>query len=466
MQFTLGPPAPAANAAAAPPPGYPPTPNAPTAPPGYPPGYGAPLPPPEEPVNPELEEVGRKAVEERDPDAPLPGRRTNKAQVFILAGIASVLMAGTALTLFFKLTQKKDADTERAGTVISDINIRIGDIPTGWMHDDAMKVKLKSPFVRSYRRENPEAYIAFGASEAPKGHAPRLSDMRADLDQSLRQIFVHERENDMVRPTTPAATSWLGEAIAQGDPYPNGFTFRAQSLDSLNWQGEAYMVSNRGIAYYWLAWCGEKDYESLKGEFAAFRDAFKLMDTRNNWKEMQSNVIDYKGDKVNYTISDAEDQWKEISPERFEALKPLEPDLDRRLEMSITPRRDRKAIPDTAELNVFVLDGNGDPLQVARKYVQDRETARIQTLNPGFTPPTFKERTMQPEGDPTPPNVPSSTPVVRLESNVAESRSAARLIVASGLKVDNKIVVVECWCPFNRRGVFETKFIQIASSLR
>jgi hypothetical protein len=461
MQFTLGPPAPTANTAP-PLPGYPPPPNYPTAPPGY----SAPPPPPQEPVNPEFEAVGRTAVEERDPDAPLPGRRKNKAQVFILAGIAAVLMAGTALTVYFKLTQKKDSTTNTV-TPFDDLNVGVDTPPEGWARDDSLRVRLGSPYVMSYKRENPEAYMAFGASIAPKGRVPRLSDIRSDLMQPLSKLFVRNRDDEKFTEEAPVAASWLGEPLAQSDPnHPNGFNFRALSTDGLIWKGEAYTVTHKGIAYFWLSWCGENDYEGLKGEFATFRGKFKLLEMRKDWQETQSNVIDFKGDKVPYTISDAEELWKEIPAGNYPPLKNLEPDLDRRLWMHITPKRGPKTNPHTAELSVYVLDGNGDPLQVARKYVEDMETARMRAANPDLTPPVFKERTSPPEGDPSPTTAYSATPIVRLESHVKEALNSDQLFVISGAKVGDKIVIVRCNCDFIHRRVFETKFVQIASSLR
>jgi hypothetical protein len=151
----------------------------------------------------------------------------------------------------------------------------------------------------------------------------------------------------------------------------------------------------------------------------------------------------------------------------FNALKEQEPDLDKRLRIYLTPKRDRKARPDEAELSVYLLDGGGDdPTEFARKFAEDRETNRIKLANPDLTPPTFKELTDQPQGDPTPDTVQAKTPVKRLLSDVKESRDAARLIVVSGIRVGDKTVVVHCWSEARKRDTFETKFVQIAASLR
>ena len=66
-----------------------------------------------------------------------------------------------------------------------------------------------------------------------------------------------KRENNIFG-TKPTA---LGEPIS-----PNsGFKFRAQTpSDGLAWAGEAYAVSHKGIAYYWLSWCEEREFDVIR----------------------------------------------------------------------------------------------------------------------------------------------------------------------------------------------------------
>jgi hypothetical protein len=445
MQFTLGPPQ-------APPPA---------------PSY-APPPPPPPPVDEEFEAVGRRAAAERDPDEMLPTRGSNKMQVYVLGGVACVCVALTGIALAFMVINKRNGSSSVSAdtlTKLKEVNVGVDPPPAGWSRDDTMRVKVGSPFVLSFRRENPEAYAAFGASEAPKGRSPRPGDMFNDLNQPLPKLFVMTREENSVRTEAPVASSWLGESISPNPPYPNGFKFRALSTDGLSWSGEAYTVAHKGIAYYWLSWCLESEYDGLKDEFARFRGKFKFLELRKDWKETQSSVIDFKGDKVSYTISDADEVWAEVPDREFAALKEADPDLNKVLRINKTPKRDRKALPDQAELSVFVLDGTGDPLAEARKYVENKETARIKAA--GEYTHTFEELTDPEQGDPVSPSgVPSNAPTVRLKSTVAEAKSASRLFVVSAIKVGDKIVVVQCWCEYAKRSAFESRFVQIAKSLR
>jgi hypothetical protein len=383
--------------------------------------------------------------------------------MLILAGVTAVLMLGTLAVGLFLIFGRGGGSSSANATRLEDLNVAIEGFPTTWTRDDNMRVKVGSPYAMVYRRESPEAYIAFGANEPEKGRMPRPSEMRRAMMAPFPKMF----DISTLRQEPPTASEWLGESITPAEPFPAGFTFRAQSTDGLTWKGETYTVANKGLAYHWLSWCGENDFESLKGEFADMRAKFKLLDLRKNWKETHSNVNDFKGDTVPYTISDAEGLWKEVPVAELEELKKVEPDLDKRLRIRLTPRRDRKARPEEAELSVYLLTGAaGDPTETARRYAKDLETNRIKQANSDFAPPTFTELTDAPQGDPTPNGVPATAPVARMLSNVKESKSANRLIVASGIKSGDKTVVVICWCEANKREIFETKFVQIASSLR
>src|SRR5262249_13575944 len=151
---------------------------------------------------------------------------------------------------------------------------------------------------------------------------------------------------------------------------------------------------------------------------------------RPGWRETRSNVIDYKGDQVPYTISDTEALWKEVPAADLEELRKAEPDrkLDKRLRMALTPRRDKKAQPDHAEMSVYVLPGAADATQEARRFVEEVETLRIKEANPELSV-TFQELTDPAQGDPSPEGPNNSTPVVRLLSNVKDSKSSNRLFV-------------------------------------
>ncbi|HEY1189298.1 MAG TPA: hypothetical protein VGE74_16720 [Gemmata sp.] len=436
MQFTLGPPAP-------PPPPPPERPRA--------------RPRGRDPVD-DFEAVGREAERDRADDVPRPGHRTSRYQLFILAGIAASLMAGTALVFIFKLMSRKTSSAGRESSLKApEWNFSIEGLPKGWTLDDTTKLKVSSPYAYGFKRENPEGYVVVGRTEYAKGRAPRGTEMRHDLERPFRKLFTKFEEEP------PLEATWMGQPVG-----PRlGFKFRAPSSDGLIWQGEAYAVSFKGIAYFWLGWSGESDFDNLKDDFAAFRNRFKLLDLRSNWRETVAPEVEYKGATVPYTFTDGDDVWKE---ESLEQEKKESPELDRWLRINHTPRGDRKALSDDADLRIYLVDGTGDPLQTARDYVQNLWTNHVKAANDQLPAPTFTERSGEPEGDPLPKG---ATPVIRLESQVLEpgtkkvlASSESRLVVVSGVRVGDKIVILHCWCEFSKRGTFESRFVQIASSLR
>jgi hypothetical protein len=392
-------------------------------------------------------------------------------QVFAIAGVVAVLLAGAAIAVVF--TMMRRGETEPQGDIVSrwpDYNAGVEALPPGWTRDDTMRVKVGSPYVVSFKRENPEAYVAFGAntfgSDHKKGRNPRPSEMRADLMKGLSNLFIRTTGDDSLRPEDPLTSKWLGEPVAADGPqYPNGFSFRAKLIDGgTAWRGEAYTVAHKGLAYYWMGWCPEENFDGLKAEFQSFRDKFRILELRKEWAPTQASVTDYKGDKVPYTFSDAEDVWKEAAVTDDE--RKHEPDLDKLLRLRITPRGNRHALPDEAELRVYVVESGGDPTETAREYAQRLETDRVKLLNPDFRPPTFEILTDAEQGDPIATTAPRTATIVRMRSKLAESRDASRLYVISGVRSGDKLVVLRCWCEWSKRGVLEARLTQIASSLR
>jgi hypothetical protein len=169
---------------------------------------------------------------------------------------------------------------------LEELNVGVPTSPPGWEMDDLARIKVGAPYIVAYRRPKPQAYAAFGASAPWRGRAPLPNEMRAVLCQPLSKLFdvAALREE-------PLETKWLGEAIAAN----HGMRFRARAADGQGWVGEAYAVAHKGIAYYWLSWCPESDFDELKDEFASFRGKFKLLGLRDDWKETRSNAIDFKG---------------------------------------------------------------------------------------------------------------------------------------------------------------------------
>ena len=181
-----------------------------------------------------------------------------------------------------------------------------------------------------------------------------------------------------------------------------------------------------------------------------------MLSPRDEWTEKKPAIVPHRGDKFDYTILDPDGVWKDADrkPETED------PKADKFLTAKITTEGfDR---PDEGELLVYVLDEPGEPIEVARRYVE-KEMNR-DTENRGTN--TFTKLEGEPEGDPTRNTVPANTPVLRLRSKNDRSREYSWLIALSAIRVGDKVVAVHARCPWDQRPVFEAKFIQIAGSLR
>jgi hypothetical protein len=287
--------------------------------------------------------------------------------------------------------------------------------------------------------------MAFAARDY-KTHMPRTSDLLSVLTQVLAKQF----DNIPARHEPVKGVTWMGQDAIF-------FTFRGTSRQSgRNVVGECHAVAFKGIGYWAVCWAGEDDYRDQPATFEATRGAFRLLAEREAWAAKKSAIVPHRGDKLDYTITDAEGIWKD-SDHKPEAE---DPKADKFLVAKVKHQGfDR---PDEAELVVYILDDAGDPLDAVRKYVE----ANMNRDPEGRGTNTFAKVDGEPAGDPVQNAIPTPTPVLRLRSKNDRSREYSWLIVLSAIRVGDKVVGVHARCPWDSRETFETKFVQIAGSLR
>jgi hypothetical protein len=373
-----------------------------------------------------------------------PPDRAGRRQTIVLATIVSVLLAGAALAIYFKVTS--DPSSSRASAELGELNLAFDPPGAPWSPDDAMRARLGTPVRLVYRRADPEAYVAICARDY-ETRPPRASELRDGLTGPLQKVC----ENLRVEAELPDAT-WLGRPA-------RAFRFRAQSRDG-NVGGVCHAVGYKGVAYWSVCWCGENDVEALLPEFEAVRERFRLLSHREGWQPKEGTTTEFRGEKADYRLTDTEGVWKPAE------TKPEEEDAQADLYLRAKIKRRGNDFPDESELLVYVVDGGGgDPLQDARKVVEEKRTAEIRRANDAFTP-AFKELTGDPDGEPSPNAGEPNAPVVRLHGTVPGASGQSRLTVVSGIRVNDKLVVVHAWCDWSQRPAFETAFMQIAGSLR
>lgn len=444
MRFTLGPPS--APPAPLPPgmthPGTAPTATFPGAPlTGYPPPPPAPL--GNLPAAPASAPSESPRVQVRMPvhGSPL--------QTALLVLVTVVALAGAGVAVWYKLTHTSQREPDNSAQVLKDLNLSLEPPPSPWTRDDEMKNKLGSPYRLVYRRDNPEAFIAFGAKDYDP-RSPRPSELRGGLTEALAILL----EPGTLRETDPEEPTWMGKEV-------KGFRFRGQLKTGAAVEGEAYAVTFRGLAYWFLAWTAENEvYQEQKAAFADARRRCSLLDLRKDWKEKQSPFVAFKNNVLGYTILDAQGIWKEQSAQQ---LAGEGPEADKFLRAQL--KRRGSDFTDDAELTVYVLPTAGEPLEVARAHVEAMANANRELQ--GKT--TFADFSEPLAGDPIP-EADGPAPILLLTSTNERDPNQARFWVISAIKVkdkDGEKVVAVCGrCLARDRATFDTRLVQIAKSLQ
>jgi hypothetical protein len=385
----------------------------------------------------------------RRPVSPTAG--SSRLQTLVLFVMAIALIGGVAATVYFQKFHKKSQVNDPT-TDLRDRNLSFEPPGAPWVQDDNMRAKLGSPIFLVYKQENPEAYMAFGAKDF-ESRLPRPSELRDGLMKPLNNLF-HDIQQE---PSSDA--KWLGQPALY-------FAFRARRKDEgPNVAGQCHAVAYKGIAYWSICWTGENDAEKLKGTFEASRGRFQLLDQRKDWRPREATVRPFGGHRLPYQVLDAEGIWSE--PDRS-IEKPEDVDPKGDLLLRAKQKRAGRDFADEAILVALILDeATGDPLAVARQYVEDQRRAEVKQKSPdGGFEVKFTELTGDPAGDPAVNPIDGLIPVVRLASSIPQDRNQSRLIVVSAIRMGDRIIAVMAWCPWADREVFEAKLMQIAGSLR
>ena len=380
-----------------------------------------------------------------------PSAGSSRLQTFVLLIMGIALLGGVAATIYFQKFHKKTRDDDPT-TDLRDRNLSFEPPGAPWVQDDNMRAKLGSPIFVVYKQENPEAYMAFGTKDF-ESRSPRPSELRDGLMKPLNNLLYDIQQE----PSSDA--KWMGQPALY-------FAFRARRKDEgPNVAGQCHAIAYRGIAYWSICWTGENDVERLKETFDAARGRFRLLDQRKDWKPREATIRPFGGHRLPYQVFDAEGIWSE--PDRgLEKPEDFDPKGD--LLLRARQKRAGRDFADEAVLLTLILDEpTGDPLAVARQYVEDQRRKEVKEKSPeGSFEVKFAELTADPAGDPAENTIEGLIPVVRLASSVPQDRNQSRLIVVSAIRMGDKIVAVSAWCAWADREVFEAKLMQISGSLR
>jgi len=329
-------------------------------------------------------------------------------------------------------------------------------VPLGepWKAADEWRVQLGSPVFAAYQLEEPPAFILLAARNFDK-REPRLDELQEILRRLLRRVV--EADTLTLMPPEEQDQQWMGLRLG-------GYRFRAQSRDDQSIiMGQAYYASHQGVAYWFVGWTNEAAYEAIKPEFARWRSQCRLLGLRERWRPSLPPAVPYKNVEAGYSFSDPSHLWKEESDE--EMIKGRDPQADKYLTLKLYPSGQRRDLPLEAFLLVYVLPGTGEPLQVAREYVEESRRRELQAALADLKV-EFQEWTDPPEGE-APLGGVATTSVLRLRSTVKKALGQNRLHVLSAVKLaDGRVAAMHAWCNWNDRFALEQYMIQIVSTLR
>lgn len=385
-----------------------------------------------------------KADGEEGPRLPV---KASKFQTAILVGVGVISLCAAGVAMWYKITHRNESSVSSGETLKDkDKNFSLEPPPKPWVRDEDMRARLGSPYIHVYKRENPEAYMAFGARDYPNS-SPRPSDLDKGLEQALDKLL--EKDTRKKYPVEGDST-WMGQET-------RGYKFSGALKSGGNGEGDARAFSHKGVGYWFVSWTGADLYDDQKAAFVEGRRRCKLLELRKDWKEKQSPVVPFKNTEIPYTILDAEGMWVEETNEA--RVKDEDPKADKYL---ITKKDRKRDVNDEAELVVLLLDGSGNPLADARAYIE----AQANKMKDIRGENKFSEHGGSLEGDPTPNTVDGNAEFVLLKSENSLDRGHAWLYAISAIKVGSKTVAVCAKCPWSQRAAFDTKFVQIVKSLR
>lgn len=370
--------------------------------------------------------------------------------VLVIAAVA--MLAGVGTMVYFRLFPQKNA-TAGGGDSVSELrekNLSFEPPTSPWTRDDDLRAKLAPPIFIVYKRTDPDAFMAFGARDFDN-REPRPSELREGLTRPLNNLF------EDIEKEEASGVKWLEQPAIM-------FAFRGRMKQGgVVVAGECHAVSYKGIGYWSICWAGESDTKDQLTTFDATRTRFKLLKEREKWAAKESSVRVWGGHRLPYQLLDTEGIWSELDQKDH---KPE--DVDPKADLLLHARMKRRGAdrPSEADLVVLVLESaGGDPLVEGQKYVEDLRTAEVKAGSANLAP-KFVKREGDPEGDPATGSIEATAPVVRLQATVPGAGNQARLIVVSAINMGKQVVVVYAWCAWNERAIFESKLMQVASSLR
>lgn len=307
-------------------------------------------------------------------------------------------------------------------------------IPPGWVEDDGLKV-LVNANVLTLRRATPASWFALAAKDY-RTRTPRPAEAQQEILSRLRSYF------------NPTNFEWAAGEDSNiqvaGQPVQR-LTFQGEA-NSVAMTGEIDQLTAKGIAYWLVCWAPESQIADVSREAAGLFRRFGLLNSRRNWSEKRPPVHTFTGPGHAYTLRDSEGVWT-VDPE------PREMDPDAELALRARDAEAPLSVARMAQVLVLHLPAQKDPaaaLAAARKHFETQERKD----NPGIK----IELVRAPAGGSEQKIGNAQGSVVRLH---VAGDSRKRLILLAAIRLPERVLVLQCDCPWDGRSLWERDFTQL-----
>jgi hypothetical protein len=337
-------------------------------------------------------------------------------------------------------------------------NISVEPFPTDWdSNSDAQKPVNANILGR--KRTNPDAWIAVVA-QIWEDREPRTGEV-----DELMRTHIKGRESSF---------SNVDLEPIEGETWANQPAIALRfsgTLDDAQIRGEAYAISFKGIAYVFIAWAPEANWQGVRSEAVGLRVKVRPSNYRDKWVEKRANTVTHDGGS--YQVEDTDGAWVRAKPADewspkdklkypIDDVKEIDPAATMAFlaQYRIKEGGDSKRHGAEAKALVVELPGGGDPLEAAKSHV-------IQFIKKDYagTAPDIKLESMT--KSPAGIHLPSGGPAIgRFLFNDPFDRQNRVMWVISAISAGGKTIAVETHTLEKNASYVEEWMVHLAGSVK
>jgi len=366
----------------------------------------------------------------------------------IAGGLTALVVVPVAALVISKRGAVEDrAKPGTKETAVADKNFAFRMPEAPWKKDVELQSELGVNVVAMTRTEAPNAGMALHVCDYDT-RQPLTTELREELHRILNRLFLY----------IPAELPL--EAAKWGRHAAKKALFRGEhkSTGVVN-LGEVYILSHKGLAYWFFTWTAEADAAAAAEELGRLRERFRTLDLRDKWSETKSNEQVFRSGKGSgrFRLSTTEPIWTEAAVEATSE----DPKAELLLKGKLKARSSNDFAPE-ATLVALVLpgtDADGALTYLKARWTKDAEL---------FGPTIITELSGESEGDPT--DKPAAgLPTVRWKVAVGgpnASKSSEKLVVFTTMPTGADTIVAEGSAPWKEREAWERRLMQFVGTLR